>query len=286
MPHPGRVLRQFWSDLKLVLASKRFWMGAVGLLLFLLCLVWFQSSDLIESLQGEQHFRRMVQSESYGLLSTTWWGIFEISAFVGMFLGTMSIAPDRGTNRLRYLLLQPITRQEFYLARTLRALVLTLSLLFAGTILTFLFLQLRLGFGPMVSEDFTGYVHHQRGALLRAYLRLLVLVIPPVCASMGLGVFLSSFLRKGMEAITVGFFLYVVLRLIGGYPSGVIEQYFFMGNLHLIGSWLREIGGAVSGTLSNVQKVSVFSPVVISSLLAFVGLIGMGDYIFSRKDLR
>lgn len=286
LPHPVRTIRQTWRDILDWFSGSWFWLGSLLVLLFLGGSLWFQGSSMLQSIRNQEQFRRIAQSDVYGVLSRTWWVLFELSSVMGILIGAVSIAPDFEAGRMQYLLLQPVSRQAFFVSRVVRSLFFTLLFYFGLAAGAFLVLYYWIGFGNLIEKEFVDYVHYRRGEMLLAYIRLLCFAVPAVTASTGLGIFLSSVFSEGTKTIFIALFLYVVLRMAGTYPAGVVEDYFFLGNLDLFGTWLRELGNAVSSTMKNLQNVEITSPKIWSSVGSYFLFVTLGDIVFLHADLR
>lgn len=206
-----------------------------------------------------------------------------IVPLMGLTLGASSLAGERERGTLLYILAQPVSQMEVLLGKFLG---LGLSLLAA----------LVLGFG------LSGMLIAWHGGTMQAfnYLALVGLTLLLALSSLGLGMLISSALKKADTAIGVALFLWLVLVFFGdlGIMGSAltlnfdISQLFALSLLNPLQVFKLSAIFAIQGNLEVFGPVGVYAartygsrfiPFLIGILLLWILMSFSGSYLIFKK---
>ena len=225
--------------------SRWFWMWAVAFAVLAAVLA-------MVSLPGE----RIAGAASYGRTAASLVALTQlIVPLMGLALGAQTVAGQRESGALRFLLSHPINRTEAFWGLYLGTAAALTAAAFAGFGATGVLTALRSGGG-------------QAGSFLRITLLAWILLL----AMVGLGMLISTFARRASAALGSAVFLWLVLV--------------FLGDLGLMGSAVATrlpVSALFFSTIAN--PVEAFRLASLASVTATLDILGpAGTYAISALE--
>ncbi|MFO0980607.1 MAG: ABC transporter permease subunit [Planctomycetota bacterium] len=206
-----------------------------------------------------------------------------IAVLLSLAFAAATIAAERDAGTIRLPITRSVSRGGLLLAKAMFALLWAVALSAAAFLGAFLAAAAFYDFGPIVESRYEIFSAHE---INRELLKAALAALPPLFASVGLGMLISSIARTGTEAVGITLVLYLMFDLFKDLAGDGKAFVFATFNPAIVDrSLLHEVGQLARGisTAGYSDKLLLLNLIVpIAQGLVFFGLAAV---VFGRRRL-
>ena len=212
---------------------------------------------------------------------------FFVATFFLVIMGAVSVNEEESSGALRAVMLRPIGRVEFVVAKALTLALFVGIVLLVNVLVAWLWVVTHGGFGP-ATIDFEGLdaVSVFDAATLRGFtMKLCLAAVPGAVAATWFGVVVSVVVEGSGAAVAIGVFCLGALKTLRE-VNEEIGAWFFTHHVARPIELLGELGRAIEENANVVRDLGPFSEEVVVPSLWAAGFGLLAVVLFARKEIR